>query len=207
MQCSSERREAGAIATTDATDMHDARTCAGPARARNRYSFSRPIDGCMSQETQTSNATGTKLETGTGSWISGMVGGLVGGAVMGAMISIMMAPVIEGAIPALYGLQGGVAGWVVHMSHSAVLGVVFAAIMGTGLGRFSDSVGATVAIGAVYGVVLWAVLAALVMPIWLAAVNFAGAPPFPNFALPGSLPAHVVYGVVLGAVYPYAKGI
>jgi len=161
----------------------------------------------MSQETRTSGATGTSLETGTGSWISGMVGGLAGGVVMGAMMTVMMAPVIEMAIPAMYGLSGGLAGWVVHMSHSAVLGVVFAAIMTTGLGRFSDNVGATIAIGAVYGIVLWVVLAALVMPIWLAAVGFAGAPPFPNFALPGSLPAHVVYGAVLGAVYPYAKGL
>ena len=92
---------------------------------------------------------------------------------------------------------------VVHMSHSAVLGVAFAAIIGAGLGRFSDNVGATI----VTGVVLWAVLAALVMPIWLAAVGFAGAPRFPNFALPGSLPAHVVYGAVLEAIYPYAKGL
>jgi hypothetical protein len=160
----------------------------------------------MSQQTQTSGATGTSLETDTGSWVSGLVGGLAGGAVMGLMISVMMTPVIEGAIPALYGLSGGVAGWVVHMSHSAVLGVVFAAIMG-GLGRFSSSTGASIAVGAVYGIVLWAVLAALVMPIWLAAVGFPQAPPFPNFALPGSLPAHVAYGVVLGAIYPYAKGI
>lgn len=156
----------------------------------------------MSQQTRTSGATGTSLETDTGSWISGMVGGLAGGAVMGLMMTIMMTPVIEMAIPAMYGLSGGLLGWIVHMSHSAVLGVVFVAIMGA-LGR--SGVGLSVGIGAVYGVALWAVLAALVMPIWLAAVGFPAAPPFPNFALPGSLPAHVVYGVVLGAVYPYAK--
>lgn len=160
--------------------------------------------GEMSQETQTSGATGTSLNTGTSSWISGLVGGLAGGALMGVMITIMMTPVIVMAIPAMYGLSGGLAGWIIHMSHSAVLGVVFAALMGV-LGRFSDSVGATIGIGAVYGIVLWAVLAALVMPLWLAAVGFPQAPPFPNFALPGSLPAHVIYGVVLGAVYQYAQ--
>ena len=159
----------------------------------------------MSQETQTSGATRTSLDTGTGSRISGLIGGLAGGALMGVMITVVMTPVIEGAIPALYGLSGGLAGWVVHMSHSAILGAVFAAIMGAGLSRFSDNIGATIGIGAIYGIVLWAVLAALVMPIWLAAIGFPQAPPFPNFALPGSLPAHVVYGVVLGAVYPYAK--
>lgn len=162
----------------------------------------------MSQETRSETATSTG--TGLADWQAGIVGGLVGGLAMGAMLSMTNAPALEGAIPALYFLApppNGLAGWVVHMSHSAILGVVFAAIMGAGLGRFSDSVGATTAIGAVYGIVLWAVLAALVMPIWLAAVGFPGAPPFPNFALPGSLPAHVVYGAVLGAVYPYAKGL
>ncbi|AEN05571.1 hypothetical protein [Halolamina sp.] len=159
----------------------------------------------MSQETQRSGATEPNLETGTGSWISGMIGGLAGGALMGVMISVMMAPVIEAAIPGLYGLSGGLAGWIVHMSHSAVLGVVFAGIMEMSLGRYSDNIGAMIGIGAVYGIVLWAVLAALVMPIWLGVVGFPQAPPFPNFALPGSLPAHIGYGVVLGAVYPYVK--
>jgi hypothetical protein len=56
-----------------------------------------------------------------------------------------------------------------------------------------------VAAGVGYGVVAWVVLAALVMPVWLGAVGFPNAPPFPNFAVP-SLLWHLVYGVVLGAV-------
>ena len=130
-------------------------------------------------------------------WQAGVVGGLLGGAVMGAMMTMMSPPVIEMAIPALYGLQGGIAGWVVHMSHSAVLGVLFAAFAG----RMPGGIGRSAVVGLVYGVLLWAVLAALVMPIWLEAVGFAGAPPFPNFALPGSFPAHAIYGTVLGAVF------
>lgn len=154
----------------------------------------------MSSETR----TGTRTETGTrmADWQAGVVGGLVGGAVMGAMITMQSPPVIEMAIPALYGLQGGLLGWVVHMSHSAILGVVFAAIAGT---TVASGIGRSAVAGLVYGVVLWAVLAALVMPIWLGAVGFAGAPPFPNFALPGSLPAHAVYGVLLGALFPYLR--
>ena len=153
----------------------------------------------MSQETRTETtaATGTEL----GDWQAGVVGGLVGGAAMGVMITMLSPPVIEMAIPALYGLQGGLAGWIVHMAHSAILGVVFVAIAAnTGL---ASGVGRSAVAGLVYGIVLWAVLAALVMPIWLQTVGFAGAPPFPNFALPGSLPAHAVYGVVLGALYPF----
>jgi hypothetical protein len=154
----------------------------------------------MSQETRTETATSTR--TGLAKWQAGVVGGLVGGAVMGAMITMMMQPVIEVAIPALYGLappSNGLAGWVVHMTHSAILGVVFA-VVATRL-NIEQSTGRSAAIGLVYGVVLWAVLAALVMPLWLGAVGFAGAPSFPNFALPGSLPGHAVYGVLLGTIY------
>lgn len=150
----------------------------------------------MSQEMRSETATATG--TGLADWQAGVVGGLAGGAVMGAMITMMMQPVIEVAIPALYGLApppNGLAGWVVHMAHSAILGVVFAAVAtGTGVGR-------SAVVGLVYGVVIWVVLAAVVMPLWLGAVGFAGAPPFPNFALPGSLPAHAVYGLFLGVVY------
>jgi hypothetical protein len=160
----------------------------------------------MSSETRTGRGTGTG--TGLADWQAGVIGGLAGSAVMGAMITMMMRPVIVGAIPALYGLApppNGLAGWVVHMSHSAILGVVFAAILSGGLSRYGSSVGASAVAGLVYGIVLWAVLAALVMPIWLGAVGFANAPPFPNFALPGSLPAHAVYGLVLGVLYPFLR--
>lgn len=72
--------------------------------------------------------------------------------------------------------------------------------------RYATSVGASAVAGFIYGIMLWAVLAALVMPFWLQAMGFPQAPLFPNFALPGSLPAHVVYGVLLGTIYPFLHG-
>jgi hypothetical protein len=117
---------------------------------------------------------------------------------MAVLISVMNAAVLEGAIPGLYGLFGGIAGWAVHLSHGAVLGVVFAAIVESGVvGR---SVGRVVGLGLLWGVVTWVGLAALVMPLWLSAVGFPMAPPFPNFAVP-SLLWHAVYGGVLGVAY------
>ena len=140
--------------------------------------------------------------TGTGivldDWKAGTIGGISGAAVMAVLISVMNAAVLEGAIPALYGLSGGVAGWTVHLAHGAVLGVVFAAIVQSGLvGR---SAGASVGLGLLYGASIWVALAALVMPLWLQAVGFPMAPPFPNFAVP-SLLWHLVYGGVLGIAY------
>ena len=113
---------------------------------------------------------------------------------MAVLVSVMNPPTLSAAIPALYGLSGGVAGWFAHLGHGAVLGVAFVAIVRA---LEVDGIGATVGAGVAWGVVTWAGLAALVMPVWLSAVGFPGAPPFPNVAVP-SLLWHVVYGAVLG---------
>ena len=134
-----------------------------------------------------------------------MVGGIVGAAVMGALMVLMNDTIIAVAIPSLYTLappQNPAAGLFVHVSHGAVLGVVFAGIAGA-VG--ADSTGKLLGLGALWGVVTWAVLAALVMPMWLGAVGSPASPPLPNFA-PPSLLWHVVYGLVLGGVYVSLEG-
>jgi len=149
---------------------------------------------------ETETATATEAETGVGlaDWQAGVVGGIAGAAVMAVLISLMNAAVLAAAIPGLYGLSGGIAGWAVHLSHGAVLGVVFAAVAEYGLGN--RSTGGVVGLGITWGVVTWIGLAALVMPVWLSTVGFPAAPPFPNFAVP-SLLWHAVYGGVLGVAY------
>ena len=137
-------------------------------------------------------------------WVSGVAAGLAGGAVMGVLLSVLMTPVIEAAIPALVGLSGGLAGWVVHMSISAVFGVIFAALVTlTPLADYTDRPLALVGVGLAYGAVLWIVAAGIVMPIWLSAVGFPMAPPVPNLN-PTSLLVHLVFGAVVGLVYPYS---
>ena len=134
-----------------------------------------------------------------------MVGGIVGAAAMGALMVLMNDTVIAVAIPSLYALappQNPAAGLFVHVSHGAVLGVVFAGVAGA-VG--ADSTGKLLGLGALWGVVTWAVLAALVMPVWLGAVGSPASPPLPNFA-PPSLLWHVVYGLVLGGIYVGLEG-
>jgi hypothetical protein len=131
-------------------------------------------------------------------WRPGALAGVAGGLVMGALMLAMGATDVLGvAIPSLYTLapppSPGV-GLFVHVSHGAVLGVVFAA--GLELAGVRET-GPTVAAGVGYGVLTWVVLAALVMPLWLSAVGSPANPPFPNFA-PPSLLWHAVYGLVLG---------
>jgi len=152
-----------------------------------------------------STQTDTVFERGVhlAAWQAGVIGGLVGASVMAVLMAAMSPPVLTMAIPALYGFSGGLAGVTIHLAHGAVLGVVFAAVVESGvLGRVS--LGRALGAGLLWGVLVWIALAALVMPVWLASVGFAGAPPFPNFAVP-SLLWHAVYGLVLGGVYAVTR--
>lgn len=147
--------------------------------------------------------TVTSADTGTGfdlaNWQAGTLAGIVAGIVMGVMLTTQMTPVIEKAIPAMYGLSGGLAGWVIHVSHGAVLGVAFAGLLDA-VDASEWSTAKLAGVGLAFGVALWAVLAVLVMPVWLDAVGFANAPSVPNVSVK-SLVGHVVYGLVLGGVY------
>jgi hypothetical protein len=135
-----------------------------------------------------------------GNWQAGVVGGIVGALAMGGLVLAMNTPTLAVAIPSLYALapppNPGL-GMVVHVSHGAVLGVAFAAVVGV---LDLNSTGKVVGLGVAWGVATWVVLAALLMPLWLSAVGSPASPPFPNFA-PPSLLWHVVYGGVLGGVY------
>lgn len=151
----------------------------------------------MASETPTATET-IATTTPAGEWTHGVAGGLAGGLVFGAMMTATMPEVVEMGIPALVGLEGGLVGWTIHMSISATLGVVFAAAVGLfGLDRRATTVAGA---GLVYGVVLWAALAVVAMPLWLGATAPEMAPPLPNVDAM-SLVGHVVYGLVLGVVY------
>jgi uncharacterized membrane protein YagU involved in acid resistance len=124
---------------------------------------------------------------------------------MGVLFSVLMPPVIENAIPALVGLSGGLAGWLVHMSISAMFGVVFAAALTQSrLAAVAETAGGVIGLGLAYGVILWVVAAGVVMPLWLSAVGFSSPPPLPNLASMGLL-THLVFGLVLGTGYHYLR--
>lgn len=156
----------------------------------------------MASETGTATATDGAMG---GKWFGGALAGVLAGVVMGALLMVTMRPVVEVAIPALVGLSGLPAGWVVHLVNSAIFGLAFAGIASAGpLASYTDSPGTGLAVGVGYGVVVWVVAAALVMPIWLSAVGFPNAPAVPNFNAT-SLLGHVAFGAVLGAVYPLVE--
>ena len=157
----------------------------------------------MSTETTTDRDRTVETTSELVAWKRGAIGGIVGGALFGVLLSVSAPGVIHTAIPALYGLgpEAGVIGWTLHMSHAVVLGVVFAALTDTARLRsqFSTHRGGGL-VGLTYGLILWVILGAVVMPLWLAAVGFAGAPAVPNVD-PTSMAGHVAYGVALGVTY------
>lgn len=132
-------------------------------------------------------------------WQIGTIAGLAGSILFGVLLSVQNPDMIEVAIPTLYGLEGGFAGTVVHLLHGVVLGVTFVILYEAIVSNPSSAV-KTVLAGVGYGVVVWATLAAIVMPLWLSALNFALAPDVPNPDVT-SLVGHITYGLVLGLVY------
>ena len=148
----------------------------------------------MESETETA----VRRETGTADWTTAILAGLGAGVVMGLMIQFVMG--IMPVIGALYGAGGLVTGWVAHLVHSVAFALVFAAIVSQPpLAKYADSPGTAAGLGLVYGVVLWAVAAAVFMPLWMGAVGLPS-PGVPNVN-PQSLVGHVVFGVLLGGLY------
>jgi hypothetical protein len=136
-------------------------------------------------------------------WLAGIGGGLVGGVGMGLILHFVM-----GAMPvvaSLYGQSSVAIGWVAHLFHSAVFGLVFVALITrTGLRTYARTTVWTAGLGTVYGAVLGVVTGALVLPVWLNAVSGAGLP-VPFFATPAFV-GHVLFGLLLGAVYAATRG-
>jgi hypothetical protein len=151
----------------------------------------------------TETTTRTTESNANSAWKAGVLAGSVGAVVMGAMMVMQMRPVIEVAIPSMYGLSGGAAGFAVHVAHGAVLGVGFAAVASR---RTDLSLPQSLGYGVGYGLLLWVVLAAFVMPVWLSAVGSPANPPLPNVSVT-SLLGHVVFGGVVGLAYPGCRSL
>ncbi len=126
---------------------------------------------------------------------------LLAGVAMGLLYQF-----VTGEIPvigALYGVGTVPVGWITHLFHSVVFGLLFAAICSRPAvsGRASGPIRESFA-GAAWGGLLWLVAAGVIMPLWL---RFVGIDvPLPNLSIVG-LVAHVLWGVVLGGSYAALK--
>ncbi|RBI62535.1 histidine kinase [halophilic archaeon] len=148
----------------------------------------------MASETETA----VRRETGTVDWTSAVLAGVGAGIAMGLLIQFVMG--IMPVIGALYGVESLAAGWIAHLLHSVAFALVFAAVVSRPpLSEYAESTASIAGLGLAYGVVLWLVAAAIVMPIWMGLVGLPS-PGVPNLD-PQSLVGHLVYGVLLGGLY------
>lgn len=168
-------------------------------------------------ETQTDTETRRTRTIRGSAWRAGVAAGLLGGIAMGVIMSFAMADFLRDEMAAIVALDGGIVGWFVLMSLSAVFGVVFAAVMTRvpGLETYSDNPSAVASIGAAFGVLLWFVVMGFAIPLWLDLVGRAaldsgadilvgGAIELPYLPAVGFV-AYLTYGFVLGGTFPYLR--
>ncbi|MFB6281204.1 MAG: histidine kinase [Haloferacaceae archaeon] len=141
-------------------------------------------------------------------WRGGALAGFVATVAMGLVMALMNLAVIQESIAGLYGLGGSLAaGWVAHLAHGTLFGAVFALLLADpGLYRLTDWRWKTLLAGVVYALVLGVFGAGIIMPIWLAAAGVPGPSSIPHVTAPLLL-WHLVYGLVLGAVFPAVEGV
>lgn len=153
--------------------------------------------------------TRERVESFQYTWGAGIAGGLVGGVGMGVVLHA--GANIMPFIGALYGWPTVIGGWVAHLMNSVLLGVLFALLVSRPFFREqTTTIGGCVAVGIVYAAAIGLVTSGVMVPI---AMNTIGVQSFPEplLPLPGIIGgilvvvsvgvAHVVYGLVLGAIY------
>jgi uncharacterized membrane protein YagU involved in acid resistance len=136
---------------------------------------------------------------------AGAGAGVAAGVVFGLMMQMMMAPTPDGGrmpmmsmVAMVVGSQSLVVGWLYHLFNSAVIGALFALLLGGRTHGFASGLGW----GAAWGVLWWVLGALILMPILLDMPAFAPLrmPPMRPVAM-GSLVGHLVYGLILGVVF------
>jgi signal transduction histidine kinase len=122
---------------------------------------------------------------------------LVAGVAMGVVLQTF-ADTIP-VIGSLYGVASPAVGWITHLFHSVVFGLLFvAALRRPALRRRVDSLPSTVGVAVAFALALAVVAAGVVMPLWLNAVGVPA--PVPR-VFPAGLAGHLVWALVLGAGY------
>ncbi|KAB1186992.1 MULTISPECIES: ATP-binding protein [Haloferax] len=173
----------GGIVDVDATDE-------GSVVA---VTLARPIDRSIADNS----------EYGVPPFILGVtaIAGIVAGVLMGLVSQELTGSLA--IIGALYGVMNGGVGWVLHIFHSVVFGILFAVAVTrrNPLDVLNRPV-ATTALGVAYGLFLWFFAGGFVMPLWLRAVGIPAT--VPSLSMPIFV-AHAVWGAVFGAIF--AAGI
>jgi uncharacterized membrane protein YagU involved in acid resistance len=128
---------------------------------------------------------------------AGAAAGLVAGIPLGI---IMQATDVMPMVADLISDPSTGLGWLVHLFNSALFGAIFAVLFSRWIAR----PGAAIGLGLVYGIAWWVLGALVIMPAWLGMSEMI-------FQVGGdqwwSLLGHLLYGLLLGALYVLIRPI
>jgi hypothetical protein len=135
----------------------------------------------------------------------GALAGLAAGLGFGLIMQFSSAPTPDGGtIPGMQMVARVVRsdsialGWVYHLFNSAVIGGLFALLLGSRIQSYSGGL----SLGALWGVVWWVLGGLILMPVLLGMPAFAPLrmAPMRSMAM-GSLVGHLIYGLILGGLF------
>ena len=139
-----------------------------------------------------------------------VIAAIIAGIALGALLSLTGR--IE-SVAGLYGTSGTVDGWLLVFAFSVLAGIGFAVLTaivslsrlaaGTGNDSAPGVVVTSAGLGAVYGLVLWGVIVAVGIPIWMD-YAMAGTRPFP-YLHQVSLVGLVGFGMLFAAWYAFVR--
>jgi uncharacterized membrane protein YagU involved in acid resistance len=142
----------------------------------------------------------------SGSKISkGIEAGLLAGIIFGIMMTVMSVPTPDGGEAPMMRLVAMVVnstnltmGWFYHLFNSALIGALFGAFYDDKTYNYKQATGQ----GALYGFIWWVIGGLILMPLFMGKPIFG--PLLNEMMRPMALASfmgHLIYGVVLGAVY------
>lgn len=135
-------------------------------------------------------------------WLDAAIAGLAAGVAFGLYLQFVI-EVFPLAGPT-QSMETMVTEWVIHLFHSLVFALVYAELVSwPPLAGYADRALTGAALGAGYGVVVWAVATGVVIA-FLAIANTVWILSIPDVSL-ASLAGHVLYGMVLGAIFAVAR--
>lgn len=140
-------------------------------------------------------------------WKEGVAAGLLAAVASAIAITLLDAGVLAEDVAGLYGLEGSlVAGWIAHLVHGTVFGLIFAVVLTDPmLSAARKTTVRTVVAALVFGLVLAVAGAGVLMPMWLEAVGVASEGTIPRISLALTV-WHGIYGLVLGAGFAALDG-
>lgn len=135
--------------------------------------------------------------------IAGMVAGLCAGVISGIMFLLMRVPALDGmsysvlaVISRAVGTDDPAVGWSYHLFNAAIIGVIFAMVVGNSVRHMVSAIG----MGMIASIASWGLANLILLPQFVNDVSSFADGPLGAFGL-ATLIGYAVQGVIMGAVY------